>query len=484
MPKISRAEGATHYGTTVKKSHDPVLLRGDLIRICDGSIEFFASPGDLVPDLRIYRGADGLLVGGATAPDEWVFNASDYGLVVDGVTDNTTAINDTIDAAVTYAIANATYYAEVWLPVRADPYIIGGALISGGTTKGNSQIPLPIVAGTARKLTLVIKGCVDAAAMPYWTQSVGQRWGVTLHTTATGTNDSNWGIPSVIGGPAVTGALAEYGSAHSATFNNLCVVVDGIGISTSTTNPTMGGFNFQGLAQCAVRRCAVTPYAATSSIAGVTPSNDFSVGLALPQTNNNDRSVVEDVSIYGQYVGLYAGEHSWVNRLACIYCHDGIVFPADQAGVHSQAMGSISIEGCVDAIRCYQDQRAPINIASVSVESISGNDVNDPNDALYGTINYNKISGSIAVTGGANVRLVSMNQARGSQTPPSVPATTVPLTNPFWRDCDVLITGGTVSDIAIDGASTGLTSGWFPVPTGATITLTHTGAPTWAWWVR
>ncbi|HUC21032.1 MAG TPA: hypothetical protein VMR98_06110, partial [Candidatus Polarisedimenticolaceae bacterium] len=52
---------------------------------------------------------------------------------------------------------------------------------------------------------------------------------------------------------------------------------------------------------------------------------------------------------------------------------------------------------------------------------------------------------------------------------------------PIFRDAAVVITAGTVSVIAVDGAVTGLTSGTVIVPSGKTITLTYSAAPTWTW---
>lgn len=67
-------------------------------------------------------------------------------------------------------------------------------------------------------------------------------------------------------------------------------------------------------------------------------------------------------------------------------------------------------------------------------------------------------------------------------TAPAVPATTVPLTNPFPIDMIVYVLGGTVTGIAVD-ANTVLTAtpGTVIVRQGGTITLTYTVAPTWKW---
>ena len=65
--------------------------------------------------------------------------------------------------------------------------------------------------------------------------------------------------------------------------------------------------------------------------------------------------------------------------------------------------------------------------------------------------------------------------------PPTVPATTVNLTNPYLQDCQVFIAGGTVTAIVIGGVTTGLTSGTFIVEATKTISITYSAAPTWVW---
>ena len=65
--------------------------------------------------------------------------------------------------------------------------------------------------------------------------------------------------------------------------------------------------------------------------------------------------------------------------------------------------------------------------------------------------------------------------------PPTVPATTVALVNPYLTDCLVYISGGTVTVIAIDGVTTNLTSGTFLVEATHKIAITYSAAPTWVW---
>jgi hypothetical protein len=69
----------------------------------------------------------------------------------------------------------------------------------------------------------------------------------------------------------------------------------------------------------------------------------------------------------------------------------------------------------------------------------------------------------------------------GHVTSPSIPSSTTALVNPFNVDASVMVSGGTVSAIAIGGTSTGLTSGQFFIPAGQSITLTYSAAPSWTW---
>jgi hypothetical protein len=67
------------------------------------------------------------------------------------------------------------------------------------------------------------------------------------------------------------------------------------------------------------------------------------------------------------------------------------------------------------------------------------------------------------------------------ETTPAVPASNTPQFNPNGFPVQVTVSGGTVTVIAVNGAATGQTSGTVTVPTGGTITLTYSVAPTWTW---
>lgn len=64
---------------------------------------------------------------------------------------------------------------------------------------------------------------------------------------------------------------------------------------------------------------------------------------------------------------------------------------------------------------------------------------------------------------------------------PAVASTGTVVTNPWGVPATIYVSGGTVSEIDINGNNTGLTSGMFQVGPSQTITLTYSGLPTWVW---
>lgn len=69
----------------------------------------------------------------------------------------------------------------------------------------------------------------------------------------------------------------------------------------------------------------------------------------------------------------------------------------------------------------------------------------------------------------------------GGFTTPAVPLTTVPVTNTSPLPATVVVTGGTVTGVAVNGVSVGSGDGTYTVPSGQAITLTYSAAPTWTW---
>jgi hypothetical protein len=66
-------------------------------------------------------------------------------------------------------------------------------------------------------------------------------------------------------------------------------------------------------------------------------------------------------------------------------------------------------------------------------------------------------------------------------TTPAVAASTTPVTNTSPLPATVVITGGTVSAVTVNGVSAGSGDGTYTVPPGQAIAVTYSAAPTWTW---
>lgn len=71
----------------------------------------------------------------------------------------------------------------------------------------------------------------------------------------------------------------------------------------------------------------------------------------------------------------------------------------------------------------------------------------------------------------------------GKQVAPAVPASTVAKLNPFTFACMVRIVGGTVTVVAVGGATQATASpALVLVDVDESVTLTYSVAPTWTWY--
>lgn len=400
-------------------------------------------------------------------------------------TDDTAALKAAVSNAVAAAQAAGQTYAEVWFSEGI--YMASAATTKGGSTLGNSQLPLPVISSTTSpKFTLALKGIDDASATAHWQQTVPNVTGSVICSTLQGqTNDSTWGYPSVIGGPTSAGL-----GNTDAGFMNMHVVVDGLSL-VLPVNPTQLGFDFRCLACTTVKSASVFPFDTPFNINGfgVTNLNGGCVALYMPSLNNNDLCEVGSITIYGVNVAIGFADHFNAKRVAAIYCN--YAFVVATAGSGAQAHGAhidyASVEGCnigIDtAIFGGGAAIFPLSITHWDTETMVSHDVNDPGNVLSGQMWFgNDQTSPPSVNGAANFRIQQFNRVIGAQaSPPSIPASTTALLNPYWRDCAVTVSGGTVTAITVDGTATGITGGTVIVPTGKTITLTYSVSPSWTW---
>lgn len=436
--------------------------------------------------------ATGFVSSGFYLSKPWQFHVATYQAAGDDTTDDTSPLRATIAAAWDYLISH-NGYAEVWL----DPltYLtasapITGALFNGALFNGSAQLPIPAQAEQHEHVVLAFRCTADQTALYHWHQTVPQRSGAVIRSTwAAGASLPATGEASVIGGPT-----PHFMGDPPSTWSNVHVVMDGVSIEVPT-NPQICGMDFRCIGSANVENSAVLALSASTGAPQI-PDPNWAFGLAMPIAGNNDNCNIGNYSCEGLVIGLQVYEHVQGDNVRLVNCYDGLAALSSSTFPHRNHFDYVSIENCVNLL-VLNGGLNKIDIDVLDIEWGTGAIVKDAsaspalgrigitsNGDSGATLNTALNSGPTAVqviNGAIALEITNLDQGLGPVTPPAIPATTVALTNPFWRTAEIHIAGGTVTQVAIDGTNQLSTSGAFTLPAGHTITLTYSVAPTWAW---
>lgn len=435
--------------------------------------------------------------GGGGESSRWVVKTpEEFGAKHEAGKDDAKAITEAIEAAVAAGIANGSYYAEVLFESKV--YYAERNPVEGGTTKGNAQIPLPIISPeTQQKFTLVLRGVLDATAGPHWHQEVNQMSGTVINSTLATGSSGTWGAPSVLGGPTKytdpKGGLA---------FSNMLLVTDGLTI-TQQKNPVVIGCDSRQLACHNVIKLATMVRATPAELAASLPTNELGIGLYLPLAGNNDDNNIDWYTSYGHYTSLVASEHLVANRIAQVYGNKGIIIvglsnegtgpelrnAAQHGGVINYLSSEVMKSCHLEAVGLAEHSRYPIIIHMLSCESGEGTyDIVDPENVLLGQINWENTNGGAGagtnarINGAKRLKVINLYNEPGKVGPPTYKSTET-LTNPYQRDA--FVTLEKVTAVEVDGQAQAVTGecSFVEVPSNKTIKATGVSGK-WFWTLR
>lgn len=420
-------------------------------------------------------------------------------------TDDTSAIQSAIAAAVSYAQGNQEQYAEVIFPSAY--YCIAGAAVIGGGTQGNSQITLPIItASTGTKVNLALKGLAKVTAAPeHWLNPNLSAPGAVLVCMRTdGTYDHTYGPAAVIGGP-----VNGYGGGGG-TYSDMFLIIEGL-TALVPFNTAYGGMNLYGVGQADVRSFSYMPMAVPAAEAGVWPSVggsiasplEFTAGLIMPVLGNNDINQVEDYTSYGAYIHIAGCDHLTIKNMRTVFGSIGWVPNSTGGGGqnHGASFLNWSCEAVETPIYAFTTAgwggynlggNGPVNIAALDLESYSTPLANADSGALaliQGVCWFEDLSAPGEyygeLTACPNFKMLDMTQTVGPiASPQAAPSSTSTWHNYYYRDAWITmsLSGGTLSALSIDSTSQAVPASAayysFMLPSGHSYTPTYTGTLT------
>lgn len=501
--------------------------------------------GDSGPEVAAARGGyqtlgDRLDVSDAKLAEKankrW-YDAKDYGAVGDGVTDDTLAIRAAVNASVnsvcfipkgTYVVSKITIPNNVHIIIEGTLKLKDGAnnqlleLGSNVTIQGNG---IGTLDGNAiGQTTSAVLACV------YGGSSTNPLMRVKLEGLVI-KNSKNWPVNlSAVESLMKDCILCD--SPNMAFFgpgSKRCWIVN----CTCYNISNDWGLGFYGnVEDCVMYGCVA--YNVSQSGLGIlsdehqqSPSNNVIIANCLAYSNGGP----------GITVGAYSGSHKNVTISSCISRNNNTAngsLPSN-GGIVVERVSYINITGCV----IHHNGNGSNGSVGIGIKgnvknlTISNNNIHDEGQGSAAS-GYGILAVGVAIenviiesnifdddqTTKTMASHISLNSAVASciiknnifgdniagrdklyvSTPPvwtsgnigynpvgrinntpSVPSSGTAYTSNYNFPCRVFISGGTVTSIAINGTSTGLTSGAFVLDTKETITITYSATPTWTW---
>jgi hypothetical protein len=339
----------------------------------------------------------------ASAPNSGaeVFHVADFGAVGDGTTDDTAAIQETINAAFTQAVAGAGYGRVAF---DAKTYLLAAAPVRPveGDSQAAGQLLIPRRTNGAI-VTIELSGAGTQQGMQF-AGDEPQTGGTVLKSTAI----ADWSGHQIGMPPAV---LAAPRGMDGPGFNRVTVTIRGIAIAVPP-DPTVTGLNLLWAPQVrldSVRVCTTDPL-----VRATEPTHLWSTGIVLPGGGNNAVVFLRDVHIMGFWTGLLFSEHTDASSVLVFACK--IALAPFGRSLHTARFGLVSVEWCPTVIaqvdwelgRIAAPHGDQLAMSLLDIEEFTGAGtstwaaleyhVYDPNSVYHGWISMARSDTSIPLT--------------------------------------------------------------------------------------
>lgn len=461
---------------------------------------------------RFAVGSRGLTVGTPLQPSKPIVNAGFVGTShsttpeAHGAVGNTPSHDDApgIEAAIASVfaacIADGSYACEVVFDDKTTYYAnrapVVNATINGVASKGFGQITLPYVSyasGTTPKVTLVLRSRTHKQGQ-YQFQAETPCCIVSTVTSTPGYSASN-GTPCIIGGaqPEQLPGLTVY-----AAGNNIDLIFDGVNLATPGA-PWLCGVYAEHLQSVGGMMSITQPTAGFGGVSVSTQPTAF--GVVMPSNTADGTGHWEFLQVSGYYCGVQMGDHfdAWHLWLWSNFVNlSNYGSPNSGTIIHFHSSDATYHIGYVDPAgtgwHYIPSGAPPLRILHWQIE-----DGFNPTYHVADALNNARIRADFCRVGtstlgllmptypsGQYCRLIDEFYLAGNIANPKLPAAStaqVVIDNAYplqvWRDCILIVTGGSGVTVSIAGQSTGQSSGTFLVPCNQTFNLgAYTVAPT------
>lgn len=315
------------------------------------------------------------------------YDVTDYGLVGDGITDNTDSLQALVEL-VTVAGGGTVYFPQ-------GVFVIAGALKS--TSNGNAQIVFPTVALSSPTVTVTFKG-YQPPPNQFFTSSVLPVAGfTTIKSTLTGAS----GAAACISG--------DYINTNSGLGLQTNIVVNVYDlIFQAPGNPGFTMLNLQYFQGNSMNNVLV--HTGSVKLNSITePTNTNAYGIKYPEVSHTPGNLIGRVDVWGFYYGVRLSELTIAQNISAWGCKYAV---GAAFGWHTNKIGVLGIYWCQNGIKALGgttpyggDNLHRLRVDVIQIEHANGGgaswqnhvyDVDDASNWLKGDAFYQTITGGLA----------------------------------------------------------------------------------------